>query len=217
MARREADPTPPGDIEKDRLFRELGYAGDPSPYETALAEAGLSNPRKSRIASSKRQQVRALFESRFFRVCSRGDCRAEARGRAAGRSVVEAASAADCAVCGGSVNRRSVDELVGAAERAGVTRLCIVGGSPATRLELGDAIGDRLALRFVDGTAGHSRAQADTNIAWAGLVVVWGATQLDHKVSILYKGPNVVVTRRRGIADLAAEAKTWLEARSQRG
>src|SRR5690606_38461797 len=97
-----------------------------------------------------------------------------------------------CEVCGGSANRAAVDGLVEAFGAAGWSRLCVVGGSPGTRTELESLVAGRIELRLVEG-AGTKRtsAHAAADLAWANLVVIWGGTELDHKVSNLYKGPRV--------------------------
>src|SRR5690606_32941997 len=97
-----------------------------------------------------------------------------------------------CEVCGGSVNRAAVDEMVAACARVGWRRLCIVGGSPATRQELESLVGGRLELRLVEGTVAGTLKEAAARTAWADRVIVWGATELDHKVSTLYRGRNVI-------------------------
>jgi hypothetical protein len=178
-------PRPEQDLAKADLFRELGFGGDPAPYEDALLADGLSNPRKARIAGAKREQVAAALTARFFRVCARGDCQQRAPAVAGDRRVTQATAQSFCEVCGGSVNRAAVDRMVRACTRIRWHRLCIVGGAPATREELRALVNGRLELRFIDRT------------------VVWGATQLDHKVSTLYRGPTVLTVHRRGIADLA--------------
>lgn len=200
---------PPEEIDKAALFRELGYAHHDE-CEAILAAAGLTNARKSRIRVSKRDEAQRLLEARLFKVCNRGDCRDAARTRAGSRTIISAAAQQHCEVCAGSINQSAVDDLVDAARRAGVTRLCVVGGSPPTREDLRRAINDRLEFRGIDGTASHTRAQAQDNTRWADLVVIWGSTELDHRVSTQYRGANVVTAPKRGVADLAKVALEWL-------
>lgn len=195
--------SPPPDIAKSDLFRQLGFGGEPSAYEDLLSAHGLSNPRKSRIAESKRNQVAAALGAGFMRVCARGDCSRRAPALAGERRITLAASQADCEVCGGSVNQSAVASMVATCRARGWKRLIIVGGSPASREELVSLVQGQLELRFVDGTVSHTVRQSTANMGWADRVVVWGSTQLDHKVSTLYRGPNVLIVRKRGIADLA--------------
>lgn len=190
-------------IAKATLFRDLGYGPPFDELERALEEAGLSRPDRSRISPAKRTAVEELLAGRFVAVCSRGDCQAEAPAGGDGRAVTPAATQADCAVCGGSANAREVERMVEAWRQAGLRRLCVVGGSPNTRTALEELVDGRLELRLVDGVGSRNRAQADADSAWADRVAIWGGTQLDHRVSDLYRGPRVVQFAKRGIGELA--------------
>lgn len=192
------------DLSKADLYRKLGYGGDALAYEAVLSQANLTNPRKSRINTDKVSQVESLLENSFMRVCNRGDCKAEAGQRQDGRTITPASDQSMCEVCSGSVNRAAVDRMVQACESVGWSRLCVVGGSPNTREELGTLVRHRLDLRLIDGTVSRTRSQADPDLAWADRVVIWGQTELSHKVSALYHGPNVILIARKGIAELAS-------------
>jgi len=189
---------------KSDLYRDLGYAGDTAPYEQALHEANLTNPRKSRIDPAKIPDVEQLLNHRFIRVCTRGDCRE--RAKADPREPTPAADQSDCELCGGSINASAVEKMIIAFEAAGWSRLCIVGGSPTARQTLDDLVRARLELRLIDGEQSRTRAQAESDIAWADRVMIWGATELNHAVSGLYTGLTVIQTARRSIAAIASEA-----------
>lgn len=197
------------DLPKARLYAELGYGGDPALLEALLEQAGLSRPHKVNIAASKREAVQAIIHQHFFLVCRRGDCEAAAQKlKNAGketRQIAPAASQPHCEICGGSANRRFVDEMVDACAARGWQRLCVVGGSPNAREGLKRLVVGRLELRLVDGTRARTDKEARADLAWSHRVVLWGSTQLDHKVSEHYKGPRVITVSRRGIAELAKE------------
>lgn len=199
------------DIAKSELLRDLGYGGDVSLYDQALQDAGLSNPRKPRIALAKRDAVADLLVTRFMRVCSRGDCQNRAALMSGGRAVAPASTQSACEICGGSVNRGSLDLMVAAFARAGWSRLCIVGGNPSTREDVRRIVGERLQLRLIDGTRARGQTDADADCAWADLVVLWGSTELAHKVSERYRGKKVITCPRRGLAELAKEASIAAE------
>jgi hypothetical protein len=188
---------------KAALLRDLGFGGDMALVELALQEAGLSNPRKPNINVSKTDAVRQLIEVRFVLVCGRGDCKQEAAAEEDGRTVVPASEPRHCELCGGSANERAVKGMIEACRRRGWKRLCVVGGSPNARTSLQQLAGHALELKLVDGTMSRHRTQADSDLSWADIVVIWGSTQLNHKVSILYKGPNVVQMARRSIQEVA--------------
>jgi hypothetical protein len=194
------------DAPKQDLLRELGFGGDVAAYELALSDAGLSRPSKPRIHLSKRDDVERVLLAGFRRVCGRGDCQRAASEHPDGRTVVPASAQEYCEICGGSANRAAVDRMIAACRRTGWARLCIVGGSANTRRELKSLIAGRLDLRLVEG-AGVRRTLRDAaaDLHWTDLAVVWGATELDHKVSTLYRGEKVLTVHRRGIAHLADE------------
>lgn len=160
---------------KTALLRELGYGGDPDLAEVVLQESGLSNPRKSNIHVSKTDAVREALTKYFLLVCARGDCRQEAAEVEDGRAVVPASEPRHCEFCGGSANQRAVEEMLRACRKRGWTRLCVVGGSPNARSALTKLVGRDLDLKLVDGTQSRHKTQADSDLAWADVVVIWGA------------------------------------------
>jgi hypothetical protein len=190
-------------VSKASLFADLGYAGSFDALDRALEDAGLSRAGKPNIAAAKAEAVRDVLAGRFVIVCTRGDCRAEAQELADERAVVAASSPVECAVCGGSANARAVDRMVDDMHAAGLARLCVVGGSPNAREELQRLVAGRIEVRTVDGSAYHSRADAQANLAWADRVALWGGTILAHRVSTLYKGAHVIQLARRSIQELA--------------
>ena len=181
----------------------------------ALEAAGLTRAGKARMSAEKEARARATLESRFFKHCPTPACVAMAS--RSGRTPVSTAHRAACASCGGSDNRRAEESLVATCERAGIRRLAIVGGSPSVREELRDALGARLELRLVDGTERRTLGQARLDLEWADLVLLWGGSELDHRVSTLYTGApsglrrKLVHTSKRGIAALLEAAVAHLE------
>lgn len=103
--------------------------------------------------------------------------------------------------------------MVEALRKAAITNVLVVGGSPGTRLELQYLAGDEIELSTIDGTVRRTQKQARQDIAWADLVIIWGSTELAHKVSKLYdparcKGKRRILVVRRGVSALAA-AVIW--------
>lgn len=203
-------------ISKSELFRRLGYGGSFDLLELVLEEAGLSRPSKPNISPDKVASVSALLAERFVPVCGRGDCKEEAAEPGGDRIAVPASAPAHCGICQGSSNARAVDEMVRALRGAGLGRLCVVGGSPNTRTMFQHLVGNRLELRLVDGVSMRTASQARTDLAWADVVAIWGGTELDHKVSLLYKGPNVIQLARRSIRDLASEVAASVKGGAER-
>jgi len=174
------------DLAKVDMFNLLGYAGSYDELDAHLVASGLTTKSKERICATKREIVAAALSERFLRVCRRGDCQARARLLAHGRAVVPATSSGTCQVCGGSAAAGSLAEMERACTAAGWRRLCVVGGSPKSRLEIRETIRPPLEVRLVDGTASRTGPEARDDIQWADHVVLWGGTELDHKVSNLY-------------------------------
>lgn len=198
---------PSSDLVIDDLLTELGFE---TVEARALArgvieDAGLTNTRKQRIAASKRQAVEEALRTAVIVACARAPCRDESR--RSGLTVVGAAQASACQICGGSANRREMDRATVALLERGLRKLVVVGGSPATHDELRTLARGRIELRLVPGTDRRNAGDAKADLAWGDAIAVWGGTQLDHKVSKLYtnaRQPHVFTCTRRGIAALAA-------------
>ena len=197
--------TGPADLVIDAVLDDLGFVGENARLaRTALEDAGLTNPRKQRIAAAKLDALKAVLRERFLLICTRASCR-EA-GAATARIVLDAARPGACEICAGSPNATEVDRAVSVLAERGLRRVVVVGGSPSTRAELEELIADRLQLRLVPGTERRTAREAKADLAWADLVVIWGSTELDHKISRLYTATpseRVVTCPRRGVAAMA--------------
>ena len=181
---------------------------------SALEEGNLTRAGKLRISDEKLARAHALLAERFALHCEAPECQAWAR--ASGREPLRCDPKGACERCGGSSNQRAEKALLEACQKHGVRRIVVVGGSPAVREELERALSSALALRMVDGTERRTSDKAKSDLDWADLVLVWGATELHHKVSWQYtqspahKG-KVVHVARRGIAALLEAAVQHFE------
>jgi len=181
---------------------------------TALEEVGLTRPGKTRISEPKLPRAEQLLAERFYRVCSASECHHVAR--ASGRALLPVDPRSHCEHCGGSNNRRAEVAFLETCHRRGVRKVVVVGGSPAVREELEDKLNGPLQLRMVDGTERRTGSQAQGDLEWGDLVLVWGATELHHKVSSHYTQPGtphrhkVVHVVRRGVAALLEAGITHL-------
>lgn len=205
------------DRDIDQWLREEGF-GLPearAQARAALEDGGLTRPGKQRISTEKLDRARALLRSTFALHCESPECRAFAH--ASGRTPVRADPKGACARCGGSSNVRAESALLEACRARGVSKVVVVGGSPAVREELEKALGSALQLRLVDGTERRTADRAKSDLEWADLVLIWGASELHHKVSWLYtQGPpqhrkKVVLVARRGVAALLDAAVEHLQ------
>jgi hypothetical protein len=180
-----------------------------------LEEAKIINPKKARMSEQKLERAEAVLAERFFGVCAAPACQQAAQ--ASGREPMTVEPRTHCESCGGSNNRRAVTDFIEACRRKGVRHVVIVGGSPAVREELEDQLDGHVQLRMVDGTERHTAEKARHNAEWADMILVWGATELHHKVSEHYTaGPpgtrdKVIHVTRRGVAALLEAAMTHLK------
>jgi hypothetical protein len=203
------------DIDEWLAERGITPPDSRSRARATLEEAKIINPKKARMSEQKLERAEAVLAERYFRVCSAPACTQVAN--ASGRELLLVEPRTYCESCGGSNNRRAVGDFVEACKRKNVRRVVIVGGSPAVREELEEQLDGHIELRMVDGTTRHTEEKARHNLEWADLVLVWGATELHHKVSAHYTGGPPAVSRkvihvtRRGVAALLAEAITHLK------
>lgn len=193
---RESAPTP-----SDLLAaRGLTGAGHDSEALRGLLEL---HPDETIAALSNGSLARLLAE-RVQLLCGRETCPPEA-----GSVVVRVARSA-CDVCAGSDIRASFDALARAAERAGTRRITIVGGSPAYRKQLrGLCAASRLDVRLelVPGTKHRDSRKVQADLRSSDVVVLWGATLLDHSLADAYRdGPSdcLLLVGERGITRMLA-------------
>jgi hypothetical protein len=181
----------------------------------ALEEAGLTSPRKVRISEPKLPRAEQVLAERFYRVCAASACQQVAR--SSGREPLAVEPRSHCEHCGGSNNRRAEVSFLEVCQRHGVRRVVVVGGSPSVREELEEKLGAQLELRMVDGTERRTAVKAQSDLEWGDMVLIWGATELHHKVSAHYTQPGtphrhkVVHVARRGVAALLEAGITHLE------
>ncbi len=198
------------------LLLELGFDSDAgrSAARSVLEQDGLTRAGKANIDEAKRPRVEALLSERFLVTCGDRFC----DGLAAGRAAVHAERTTACRVCNGSANRRALVEAEEAMARAGVVRVVVVGGGTGSRQELEQLKSCTWELRLVDGTGRRTLDQAIADARWADLVVLWGSTPLDHKVSGLYAqevpGPRCLQTARRGLSAMLQEVAVHARRRS---
>lgn len=177
-----------------------------------LEQQGLTRSGKQNLSTVKLARAREILNAKFSRYCGNDDCLRIALETAPDREPL-VVNDASCQFCGGSNNRRAARQAVTLMRARGIERLLIVGGTPTQHAELTQLLGGDggVRMRFVDGAEGrHTKREAITDLEWAQIVVIWGATPLPHKVSNLYTEeapPHVrtVKLARRGIEALCSE------------
>jgi hypothetical protein len=197
------------DVAIDAWLVEHGYGlpAAKAKAHSALEEAGLTRAGKQRISEEKLPRVLDALRARFCLHCATPECLAFAKG--SGRELLACDPKSACERCGGSNNRRAEADLIEACAKAGVKRLVIVGGSPAVREELEGALGSAMQLRMIDGTERRTIDNAKADMQWGDLILLWGASELHHKVSMQYTNltqpdfkRKLVRVQQRGIAAL---------------
>ena len=164
-----------------------------------LCRNGLTRPGKSRIATAKIEAVDRTLKAALVRHCRKPACLPPPGD---GREPVPVA-AAHCETCGGSDNRRAVERMLEAMDRAGWTRLLVAGGSPGTRGELERLCAGRLDLRFVTEDTTPNRKTVAPLLAWSDVAAIWTSTEISHKTTAVLRGRKVLKVPRRSVAALA--------------
>ena len=207
-----------GDVAIDAWLLDQGYGltASKAKARAALEEGGLTRSGKLRISDEKLPRVAELLRARFCLHCPTPECVGFAKG--SGREPLACNPKNTCERCGGSDNRRAATELIEACRRAQVTRVVIVGGSPAVREELEATLGETLELRLVDGTERRTIDHSKADMDWGHLVLLWGASELHHKVSMQYTNltspeakRKLVRVQTRGVAALLHAAVEHLK------
>lgn len=181
-----------------------------------LETAGLTRPGKTRMSQEKLERAGQLLEEQLFLHCTQTGCVAFAK--ASGKETVQCEPRNACQRCFGSDNARAVKDVLDACRQRGFSKLVIVGGSPTVRQELERLVPSALQLRLVDGTKARPLDQAKADLQWGDVVLLWGATELHHKVSNQYQDAatggwkrKLVHVPKRGIAQLLAGLLTHLK------
>lgn len=197
------------------MFKDFGITapGAQKSAREALSRAGIisSRPNRTNIASEKVDRARAALESAFLWYCSNGDCRRQAE---ASPSLL--VDQAHCTICGGSKDRSSLKAMASALASAKLSKVLVVGGTEAKRRELREKSPAGVDWRLVDGTRSRDDRHFRHNRRWAEIIVIWGSTELDHRVSSHFdaRGDSRVITvTRRGIGALADAVVAHLKRR----
>ena len=192
------------DMALPELLSSRGFEGESA--EAALDELRrrrLTRPGKTRIAESKIEAVDAALGAAFVRHCRKPACRpspADLRRPAL-------VSPDHCETCGGSDNRRAVEEMVSVMRAAGCTKLLAVGGSPGTRGDLKRLCAGRIEIRFVTEETNPGRKTVEPLLRWSDVAAIWTSSEISHKATAVLRGPKVLKVPRRGVAALAGAVR----------
>ena len=203
------------DISITRMFKDFGITapGAQKSAREALSRAGIisSRPNRTNIASEKVDRARGTLESAFLWHCRNGDCRRQAE---ASRSLL--VDQAHCTICGGSKDRNSLAAMASALNVAKVSKVLVVGGTEAKTREIREKSPSGIEWRFVDGTRSKDDRYFRPARRWADIIVIWGSTVLDHRVSSHFEAKGdarVITVTRRSIGALAEAVVEHLKRR----
>ena len=170
----------------EAVLRRRGLARS---SEDAVALKGLVDLRGAELVQALElgpvEALARLLEERVALVCSRDSCHPD------GAVVAVRVPPGRCEMCGGSDIRAAFERFAEAAERCGIDALVVVGGSPAYRRQLRALVDQARApirVDLVSGTTRRPRHKVEADLRRAQVVVIWGATLLDHSVSVAYRG-----------------------------
>lgn len=201
------------DLPISQLLKELGIADGESQRlaRQSLAEWGVIRPDRQRIAAYKRDDALLALSESFRWHCGNGDCRGQAR-----RAIPSDSPADDrppllveqpaCSICQGSPDASALRRMAEALRAAGLSKVLVVGGSQNKRQEILRKSPPGIQWRLLDGTTAKPDRLFRPDREWAEVIVLWGSTELDHRVSDHFpaKGDDRVITAaRRGITALA--------------
>lgn len=209
----ERTPTPLGTLLRERGLHDA--------QEDAAALLALLEQRAEELVEAlelaSAGKLRQLLDERVALVCGKEGCQPE------GPTAAVRVAPGRCEVCGGSDVQGAFSRFLAAAEKGGVAAIVLVGGSPAYRRQLralADLCEGRLRIDLVSGTSRRPRHKADADLRRADVVVIWGATMLDHSVSEAYReGPaRILRIPHRGITRMldAVRADILRAAREER-
>ena len=192
------------DVALSELLSSRGFEGESAQLALGrLCRHGMTRSGKSRIAEVKIEAVDEILGAAFVRHCRKPACRPSAPDS---REPV-LVSAEYCESCGGSDNRRAVEEMLAAMQAAGWTKLLVAGGSPGTRGDLERLCRGRLEQRFITGETTPNRKIAGPPLDWSDVTAIWTLSEISHKATAVLRGRKVLKVPRRGVAALAAAVR----------
>lgn len=174
----------------------------------ALADGGKARDLAELLGASDRRVTAAWLDRHLDLLCRDEGCPPR------GGAVVVDVPRPRCDVCAGSDVNRAARGFFDACVRQGIQRVRLVGGSPAYRKRLSELVQEdgRVDLKLVVGTGRRTSTDARADQKHADLVILWGATILDHSVSELYDRHRgrVLSIPHRGIARMLELAAAQL-------
>ena len=169
------------------------------------------------LSEEQHAELTEEIELRAVFYCDHPFCTGILADRNSPESLIPVRNAALCRLCGGSTIRRSLQELAESCRKSGISRILVVGGSPASHKEIRERGPPDVTFRLVAGDVERNRQRVTADLRWSQLAVIWGGTILGHSVSAGYTGrsvqgsPFIVRLNRRSVEALCSEVVSHLE------
>lgn len=160
------------------------------------------------LAEQQADLLRKSIEERIHLCCGHSDCRNLLLNRHGEKKVVFTKEPSACRICRGSAIRRGLEQMAEACGKAGIHRILVVGGAPASHKELKNNAPEGIEFKLIEGDVSRDKQRAAADMKWCDLAIIWAGTILGHGVSQNYaKGrkedsPHVLVVKRRSVEAL---------------
>ena len=168
------------------LLETIGFSdtGIQSPARKIIETAGYTNPRKINIATDKARLIEAYVENNFRLVCSTACAAALDQKQMRPQLRVKAQK---CEFCNGSKQNKLLAKMANDLSNNNLLEILVVGGSTQSANTLNRALKHcKINIKIVEGTKRTNLKTAKILCRSADVVVIWGATQLDHTVSQVF-------------------------------
>jgi hypothetical protein len=209
----KAQKTKPARVPTSRILEQYGISGKsvlkrlrkllPGNVARLLNQQDLSDSQHATLTGE--------IESRAVFYCDHAYCRDALERRHSAETLIPVKDSSHCFLCRGSAIRRSLEEAAEACVAAGVRRILVVGGMPASHTEIRDNTPLGVEFRLVEGDTERQRKRVQADLRWCDLAVIWGSTILTHSLSGGYTrrkssgGPFILHISRRSVEALCSE------------
>jgi len=163
------------------------------------------------LSDAQHATLTGEIESRAVLFCDHAYCRGALERRHSAETLIPVKDSSYCFLCRGSTICRSLEEAAEACVEAGVRRILVVGGMPASHTEIRDNTPLGVEFRLVEGDTDRHRQRVQADLRWCDLAVIWGSTILSHSLSGGYTrrkspgGPFIIRITRRSVEALCTE------------
>ncbi len=203
------------------FLNSLGISGTEQQViaRAVLEDAGFTRAGRTNMAVHKEPGAEQALEARLALHCANQGCREtlheQERQIPEPRALILVERDA-CEVCGGSVDRRALNEMAAAMSGAGLSRAVVVGGTNPKWARIRQITPRSVEWRFVNGLGNANQRDAASDLKWGDVILIWAGTPAQHRVTNLYAGPRTITVPTTGIAALAREAARFARGRGER-